>query len=150
LLGKCGQLHVEQENSLKNAISKSREMCLRSKGDPIMKNRIILRYELKSPQKGMTTLLEASLDHLLATPPSHFIPQKVRGFVVGLIGNERGKLLLRNTLNLRMSQEENCLPNLSFFPGQHCGFRFEQLYPERKGQKRQYRKDSTFLLEACQ
>jgi hypothetical protein len=33
--------------------------------------------------------LEVSLDHLLITPPSHFTPQKVEGFVAGLIGNGR-------------------------------------------------------------
>jgi hypothetical protein len=37
------------------------------------------RHELKSLQKGVTTLLEASHDHLLKTPPSHFTPQKVKG-----------------------------------------------------------------------
>jgi hypothetical protein len=41
------------------------------------------RDESKSLQKGITTLLEASHDHLLITPPSHFTPQKVEGFVVG-------------------------------------------------------------------
>ena len=29
--------------------------------------------------------LEASNNHLLVIPPSHFTPQKVEGFVVGLI-----------------------------------------------------------------
>jgi hypothetical protein len=33
--------------------------------------------------------LEVSLDHLLITPPSHRDHLKVRGFVVGLIGNGR-------------------------------------------------------------
>ncbi len=42
-----------------------------------------LRQELKSLQKGITTLLEASQDHFLVTPPSHFTPQKAKGFVVG-------------------------------------------------------------------
>ena len=37
--------------------------------------------KLKSPQKGITTLLEAPHRHLLVTPPSHFTPQKVKGFV---------------------------------------------------------------------
>ena len=41
------------------------------------------RLELKSLQKGMTTLLEASHDHLLITPPSHRAYLKVKGFVVG-------------------------------------------------------------------
>ncbi len=38
----------------------------------------------------MTTLLEASYDHLLVTPPSHFTPQKVRGWVgvLGFLGYE--------------------------------------------------------------
>ena len=45
--------------------------------------------KLESLQKGITTLLEASHRHLLVTPPSHFTPQKVEGFVVGLTGNGR-------------------------------------------------------------
>jgi hypothetical protein len=43
----------------------------------------MLKHELKRLQKGITTLLEASHYHLLVTPPSHFTPQKVKGFVVG-------------------------------------------------------------------
>jgi len=43
----------------------------------------MLKHELKRLQKGITTLLEASHYHLLMTPPSHFTPQKVKGFVVG-------------------------------------------------------------------
>jgi hypothetical protein len=37
----------------------------------------------KSLQKGITTLLEASHDHLPVTPPSHHDRLEVRGFVVG-------------------------------------------------------------------
>jgi hypothetical protein len=37
------------------------------------------RHELKSLQRGITTLLEASQCHLLITPPSHFTPRKVEG-----------------------------------------------------------------------
>jgi hypothetical protein len=37
----------------------------------------------------MTTLLEASHDHFLVTPTSHFMPQNVRGFVGRLFVNER-------------------------------------------------------------
>ena len=48
-----------------------------------------LKGELKSPQKGLTTLLEALLWQLLITPPSHRQLQKVKGFVVGLIGRGR-------------------------------------------------------------
>jgi hypothetical protein len=44
------------------------------------------RRELKSLQKGITTLSEASLRHLLITPPSHFTTQKVKGLVVSLLG----------------------------------------------------------------
>ena len=49
----------------------------------------MLRREFKSLQKGITTLLEASHDHLLVTPPSHRTHLKVEGFVVGLIDNGR-------------------------------------------------------------
>jgi hypothetical protein len=55
----------------------------RSTGD-----RAILWHELKNLQKGIKTLLEASHDHLLVTPPSHFKPQKVRGWLGGFC--ERG------------------------------------------------------------
>jgi hypothetical protein len=41
------------------------------------------RYGIKSLQKSSTTLLEASQWHLLVTPPSHFIPQKVKGWFDG-------------------------------------------------------------------
>jgi hypothetical protein len=49
-----------------------------------VRNRSVLvqakwRHELKNPQKGAATLLEASHHHLLITPPSHFAPQKVKG-----------------------------------------------------------------------
>jgi len=45
------------------------------------------RHELKSLQKGITTLLEASPDQLLVTPPSHILClRRVKGFVVELIG----------------------------------------------------------------
>jgi hypothetical protein len=37
----------------------------------------------------MTTLLEASYDHLLITPPSHFTPQKVKGYVIELTATGR-------------------------------------------------------------
>ena len=43
----------------------------------------VLRNELESLQKGITTLLEASPRNLLVTPPSHFTSQKVKGFVIG-------------------------------------------------------------------
>jgi hypothetical protein len=43
----------------------------------------VRRHKSKSLQKGITTLLEASHDHLLITPPSHRQLQKVKGFVVG-------------------------------------------------------------------
>jgi hypothetical protein len=40
----------------------------------------------RHPQREILSPLEVSLDHLWATPPSHFTPQKVRGFVVGFTG----------------------------------------------------------------
>jgi len=43
---------------------------------------------LKSLHKDIIILLEASLDHLLVTPPSHFIPQKAKVRLLGLIGDE--------------------------------------------------------------
>ncbi len=53
-------------------------------------DRAILWDELKNLQKGITTPLEVSHDHLLATPPSHFPPRKVGGFVVWFTGLRRG------------------------------------------------------------
>jgi len=38
-------------------------------------------HKLKSLQKDIKILLEASQDHLLAPPPSHFGLQKVRGWL---------------------------------------------------------------------
>ena len=40
------------------------------------------------PQREILSPLEASLDHFLITPPSHFMTQKVRGFVDGFFVNE--------------------------------------------------------------
>jgi hypothetical protein len=42
--------------------------------------------------------LEASLDHVWTTPPSHFTPQKVRGFVDGLTGLRNGTITLPKIL----------------------------------------------------
>ena len=39
--------------------------------------------DIKKPLREFWTPLEVSRNHLLVTPPSHFIPQKVIGFVVG-------------------------------------------------------------------
>jgi hypothetical protein len=49
--------------------------------------------------KVVLRALEASLDHLLVTPPSHFTPQKARGFVVGLTGL-RGVLTIKILLSI--------------------------------------------------
>jgi hypothetical protein len=37
----------------------------------------------RRPQREILSPLGASLDHPLMTQPSHFTPQKVKGFVVG-------------------------------------------------------------------
>jgi hypothetical protein len=39
---------------------------------------IKLRQKYKSPQKGITTLLEAPHRHFLVTPPSHFTPGRLK------------------------------------------------------------------------
>jgi hypothetical protein len=44
----------------------------------------------RRPQREILSPLEASQDHLLVTPPSHFTPQKVRGFVVKFIKLQEG------------------------------------------------------------
>jgi hypothetical protein len=67
-----------------------------------------LTQNLKNLQKGILTLLQASLDHLQITPPSHFTPRKVKGFVVGFTWLREGNNSQNNTLNLMGSQEENC------------------------------------------
>jgi hypothetical protein len=46
--------------------------------------------------------LEASLDHLLVTPPSHFTPQKVRGFVDGLTGLGESETIIEKILSISM------------------------------------------------
>jgi hypothetical protein len=43
----------------------------------------------RHPQREILSPLEASLDHLLITPPSHFTPQKVRGWVGRFFVNGR-------------------------------------------------------------
>ena len=68
--------------------SSLREMLFRLDRDQ-EKKQAVRRHESESLQKSITTLSEASLRHLLTTPPSHFTPRKVRGFVVRLIGNGR-------------------------------------------------------------
>jgi hypothetical protein len=44
---------------------------------------------------------------------------------------------LKNTLNLKGGQGENCLPQLSPFFGQNCSFRFEVSHSEGKYQKQE-------------
>jgi len=39
--------------------------------------------QIKNLQETFWGPLEVSQDHFLVTPPSHFTPQKVEGFVVG-------------------------------------------------------------------
>jgi hypothetical protein len=46
-------------------------------------------HKSKGLQKDIRTLLEASLCHFQITPPSHFAPQKVEGFVIVLTGTAR-------------------------------------------------------------
>jgi hypothetical protein len=46
---------------------------------------------MKKPPGDQKDLPEVSLQHLLATPPSHFTPQKVRGLVEGFTGLRDGK-----------------------------------------------------------
>ena len=68
------------------AIFKLLKTGFRSDGKQLELEREFIGDKSKSLQKGITTLLEASLDHLWITPPSHFTLQKVRGFVDGLTG----------------------------------------------------------------
>jgi len=46
----------------------------------------------REPLREFGTPLEVSHDHLLVTPPSHFTPQKVSGFVDGLTGLRNGTI----------------------------------------------------------
>jgi len=43
----------------------------------------------RHPQREILSPLEASLDHLQTTPPSHIAPQKVKGSGVGLLATGR-------------------------------------------------------------
>jgi len=43
----------------------------------------------KHLQRELLIPLEVSLDHLLVTPPSHFMTQKVKDFVGRFVVNER-------------------------------------------------------------
>ena len=60
--------------------------CLSGQMEISRRTGSVRRHESKSLQKGITTLLEASLCHLLVTPPSHFIPQKAKGQFFELTG----------------------------------------------------------------
>jgi hypothetical protein len=44
---------------------------------------VIGMMKIKKAPKRKNIPLEPSHGHLMATPPSHFTPQKVKGFVVG-------------------------------------------------------------------
>ena len=59
--------------------------------------------------------LEASHDHLLVTPPSHFTLQKAKGQVNGFTRLRRNGDWLKGTLMRMNSQEENCLLQLLLF-----------------------------------
>ena len=61
-------------------------MAFGSNGDPLQDRLLDLGHELKSLQKGIPSLLEASQRHFPGIPPSHFIPRKVEGYVLGLVG----------------------------------------------------------------
>jgi len=61
--------------------------------------------EIKSLQKGIATLLEASLRYLLVTPPFHFTPQKVRSWVWRLFLNE-GESRSRSVARLQILASE--------------------------------------------
>jgi hypothetical protein len=43
---------------------------------------------MKSPQEDIDITLRASRDHLLITPPSHFIHHKAKGWAMGLFVEE--------------------------------------------------------------
>jgi hypothetical protein len=60
-----------------------------SDGDQQEIRSVFVEAQTKILQENFGPPLEVSHDHFLVTPPSHFAPQKVRGFVVGLIGNGR-------------------------------------------------------------
>ncbi len=55
-------------------------MPLRSDGDRLEG---YVEQKLENLQKGIVPLMEALNRHLLVTPPSHFTPQKIKGFFVG-------------------------------------------------------------------
>ena len=64
-------------------------MAFGPNGDPLQERLLDLGHELNSLQKGIPSLLEASQRHFPGPPPSHFIPRKVEGYVLGLAGYGR-------------------------------------------------------------
>jgi hypothetical protein len=67
--------------------------------------------------------LEASLDHLWVTPPSHFTPQKVRGFVVGFTWQRERKTIIKKILLISRSVKGKISsPNCSIFPAKIADF----------------------------
>ena len=58
----------------------------------------------KNPQREILSPLEASLDQLWITPPSHFSFQKVKGFVEGFTWLREKNKQLKNTLMHKRNQ----------------------------------------------
>ncbi len=72
------------------------------------------RKQAGTPKGKNRIPLEALHDHFLITPPSHFAPQKVRGWLMGLLGHEEGSMaqMLAGLQNL-----SRAFLNLHFSPG---------------------------------
>jgi hypothetical protein len=67
--------------------------------------------------------LEASHDHLWVTPPSHFTPQKVKGFVVGFTWQRERKTIIKKILLISRSVKGKfASPNCSIFPAKIADF----------------------------
>ena len=76
---------------------------------------------IKSLQESVWPPLEASLDHLQITPPSHFCPQKVEGLVVEFIigyGGENENTMRKYSFANGLSREKLLPQGATFFwPG---------------------------------
>ena len=79
----------------------------------------LLRINEKPPGE-FKTLLEVSLDHLLVTPPSHFIPQKVRDYFDKFIGIHGRTNILKMYPYLLGSSTGKLLSNSFYFQGKNA------------------------------
>jgi hypothetical protein len=70
--------------------------------------------------------MEVSLDRLLVTQPSHFTPQKVRGFLVGFNWLQEAETIIKKILLTSWAVKVKIIrPNCPHFPVRNADFGLE-------------------------